>query len=488
MAWSEGGNSLGYGFATTGSPYKAAQGAAADAQRRAMHLSARGFHGLGALSRVVKRVFTARTSVAIPPKGATTRKRSRFFTPPQGISRRQMGVPRVNVRGGGKTGLSDDPIYGDTMAGSFDGLGATYGARTHLKVKKGVRLTPGEKVWLAKDAAIRSRLTAGKKMKAVGTATGARFFTPMVGMGDFDMETGMGKSWLQKAVKKVASTAKAVVKAPAKLITAPIKTVVTAVAGKKAGIKVGTKVSGILKVARGAVGIKKGLSASQLKKAAVAQKVGLVVGGTAAVILTGGVAAAAIAAKAAAAKAAGGGVVALAAKAAAAKATIGKVRKALGLPAISLDTLKGGKTVEQAIEEQVAAGISEEDAVKNVVAQATQDATEDAPDSSQPESESELKAALEEMKANLKAIQDLTKPPVVTSPIIHPVAPVSPPQGSAGAYGGETALPPPSGYEPEPGPSDTEQAESRGMFGNMGAAVPIGIAAVIGLLLLRGRK
>lgn len=96
----------------------------------------------------------------------------------------------------------------------------------------------------------------------------------MQGMNDVQIEA-LEKFSLKKAIKKVSTTAKRIVKAPSKLITAPLKTVVRAVAGKKAAEKVATKVTGVLKVARGTVGFKKGLSSSQLKKAGVVRKIGV---------------------------------------------------------------------------------------------------------------------------------------------------------------------------------------------------------------------
>jgi len=104
------------------------------------------------------------------------------------------------------------------------------------------------------------------------------------GMGDVQIEA-LEKFSLKKAIRKVATTAKRVVKAPSKLITAPLKTVIKAVAGKKAAEKVATKVTGVLKVARGTVGFKKGLSTSQLKKSGVVRKIGIGIAGAVGAVL-----------------------------------------------------------------------------------------------------------------------------------------------------------------------------------------------------------
>ena len=55
-------------FDFAASPYKAVQGTAADAQRRAMHIAARGFHGLGDINaRGTARIGVKVVAPKLPP-------------------------------------------------------------------------------------------------------------------------------------------------------------------------------------------------------------------------------------------------------------------------------------------------------------------------------------------------------------------------------------------------------------------------------------
>lgn len=123
--------------------------------------------------------------------------------------------------------------------------------------------------------------------------------TGKVGLGEWD--EGLGKFSFKKAVAKVAHSA-------------------------QAGVR---SVKGTVKVAGGAIGIKHGLTAKQLKKAGIVRKIGLAVAGVAGAVLLAPLAIAAAGHLTGLGAAGAGGLI----------GKIKNLRKAAGLPPVSADTV-----------------------------------------------------------------------------------------------------------------------------------------------------
>jgi len=389
--------------------YGTAQSVAATAQRNAMHVGARGFHGLSELA--ARR--TARKAIRVPRKTVV-------FT-----AKRQRVLRKVRRTGRERPmGMSAEPLYGDALAGSYDGLGATYGARTRLKAKRGVPLSPGERAWLARDRSMRRVAGSRRQARVARSKTGARFFTPSVGMSDCD--TGLGAK--KRSKWKTA-----------------------------------------LRVTRGAIGFKKGLTASEIKASRKVRKAGII--GGAGVLLVASGATGRIVGEIAkkvgpGAMKAGSGVLkagksgqaltwATRLKGIREKVSMG--RKALGLPAIKLKG-RAAKKVDEAEARATAAvegGSMTPEQGAAYVENATQEATREQAQES------------------------------VTSPAPMPRGPVTDGSSASASYEGAE---PETGAAPSAGETTvTGESSAPAKKGGMGMGLAVA-AAVVGLMLMQGRK
>jgi hypothetical protein len=240
----------------------------------------------------------------------------------------------MNRPGEKPMGLAADPIYGDALAGSYDGLGATYGNRIRLKAKTGRPLSHGERAWLGRDRALKSRHVKSRKMARIG----GRHFTP--GLSDFSEFDGDGLEG--KASKKFFKNVKKIGRyAAASAVLAPA----AIFGGKKGAVAVG-KIAGSKKFEKVA---KASITPLRILAATVATAgIATAIGGA------GGAAGAAT-------KAASGGskLLSFATKVKAARDKISAARKNLGLPPL---TLARQKQVDAQVEQQINAGASPEEA------------------------------------------------------------------------------------------------------------------------------
>jgi len=213
-------------------------------------------------------------------------------------------------------------------------------------------------------------------------------------------DDGLGKSLLQKVVKAVSKTAKAVVTAPmkvvAKVVSAPVSLV-----SKKAGVSMAKGIVSASKVYRGAVGFKKGLTAGELKGAATLRKVVVGAGAAAGALVLGPVA------LAGAGKFLGMGTAALP-KLTKSIEFFKLIRKTAGLPPVTAETaakLMGEQAKEQGVPaEQLASG----DIPQSVLTSAASEAAKMYPAGS-PATAAQATAAERELVATESVAEEAAK-------------------------------------------------------------------------------
>lgn len=187
--------------------------------------------------------------------------------------------------------------------------------------------------------------TALARFHRVGSVKTMGRYPEMGGYPDFyaDDYDPMFGSMLSKAVKKVTQTVSTAVSSPGRAIAALISAPVSLVS-KSAGASLKKSVVGVSKIGGAAAfGVKKGLTASQLKKASLTQKVGLTVLGGAAAFVVAPALIAAAAAKTGLAGLAGSiatpaGVAGALGKFGPAYTALHQVRQMAGLPPITPET------------------------------------------------------------------------------------------------------------------------------------------------------